>query len=283
MRLIAFIVLSVISVSPVLSRDNTDLLRDEYVKFKDSMLNSEFQFGCGVSIFKLERKIFRGESLYWKSRLGWEKMNKLKLKSGGLSFEGLGLKGGVPKTRLNVSVSLPMYNIVKGYPSSLDYFTLKENNIYIPYRYVVDFYSGKLIKNNMVEIVDILEMDSAVYIQNQRNIKEFSSDLSVSDFDNRVIRAEYDLNALKIKKKYSYNINKDKDIDRKIALATQSLVDAKVDELSRKKKKKEKEKSAEQFERDSSIREAIRRYRTPIEVITKIHEYSNTSDCYTIE
>lgn len=238
MRFIAIIVLSVFIAQPVLSEDEVPLLLQNFIKFKTSTLKHQFEFRCGISNFKLIKTMFSGATIYWHTGLDWKKMEQLKIKPRGISFEGLGTKGGAPRSKLNIYLRLPIYNVVQGYSSPLDYFNIKENNTFIPYGYDIDFYSGKLLKRNLTAITDYLTLDTATYIKNQRTIDTNSTAsetpfVSSNEINNKPLSWEQ-------------------------------------------RKKKE---TAEQYDRDSTIREAIKRYSKPIKVTTKVYEYSNTSHC----
>ena len=189
MRLIAIIVLSIFMSQAVLAeekvapeedfsaavtaaaeKEKENPLLKNFLKLKSSSIKYQFEFICGFNAFKFEKSIFSGASIYWHTGLGWEEMKQLNIKSRGISFEGLGSKGGVPKNRLNIKLSLPLYNIVPGYASSLDYFTLRENSTFVPYGYHIDFYSKEFVKRNITEITDFLELDLSTYIKNQRSV-----------------------------------------------------------------------------------------------------------------
>ena len=242
MRLIVIITLSVFIAQPALSEEKISPLLQKFLKLKASTLKHQFEFRCGLSTFKLKKTMFSGATIYWHTGLDWKKMDHLTIKPRGISFEGLGAKGGAPKNRLNTYIRLPIYNTAQDYASPLDYFNVKENNIFIPYGYDIDFYSGKLVKRNIAEITDFLTLDTAAYIKNQRTINT-SLTLSPSPF-------------------VGHN-----EIHRK--------------PLSWEQRKKKE--TAEQHERDSSIKETIKRYSRPIKVTTKVYEYSNTSYCHTKE
>ncbi len=242
MRLIAIIALSIFITQPALSEDKIPLLLQNFLKLKASTLKNQFEFRCGLSTFKLKKTMFSGATIYWHTGLDWKEMSQLKIKPRGISFEGLGAKGGAPKNRLNIYLNLPIYNVVQSYLSPLDYFNVKENNAFIPYGYNIDFYSGKLLKRNIAEITDFLTLDTAAYIKNQRTINT-SRTLSPSPFvGNNEINSK---------------------------------------PLSWEQRKKIE--AAEQHERDSSIKETIKRYSRPIKVTTKVYEYSNTSYCHAKE
>lgn len=183
MRIISIIALSIFMSHAALSEDRVtpeeavaaaaekeNLLLKNFLKLKSSSIKYQFEFICGFNTFKLEKSIFSGASIYWHTGLGWEEMKQLNIKSRGISFEGLGSKGGVPKKRLNIKLSLPLYNIVPGYASSLDYFTLAENSTFVPYGYHIDFYSKEFVKRNITEITDFLALDLSTYIKNQRSV-----------------------------------------------------------------------------------------------------------------
>ena len=238
MRLITIIVLSIFIAQPTLSEDEIPPLLQNFLKLKASTLKHKFEFQCGISSFKLEKTMLSGATIYWHTGLDWKKMSQLKIKPRGISFEGLGTKGGAPKSKLNIYLRLPIYNQVSSYSTPLDYFNVKENNTFIPYGYDIDFYSGKLLKRNLTAITDFLTLDTATYIKNQRTINT-SSSLSAP------------------------------------AIAGINEINDKP--LSWEQRKKNE--AEEQHDRDSAIREAIKRYSKPIKVTTKVYEYSNTSHC----
>ena len=256
MRFTTLIISLIFITQTAQSEEKEQLLQKSFLNLKASILQHQFEFRCGFSTFKLEKTLFGGIGVYWHSGLDWQKMKNLKIKPNGLSFEGLGGKAGIPKTRFNIHINLPLYNIDDNHQSPLDYFTVKESNVFIPYSYDINFYSGEIIKRNVAEVTSFLKFDSATYLKKQRIIKTPQPTLPSPITGTASPQNKQRESAFNNDYRESYRLNNDANTD-----------------------KQQSGKLSQQTAREASVRDAIKRYSTPIKVITQVYGYSNTSHC----
>ncbi|MGF1693933.1 hypothetical protein [Photobacterium kagoshimensis] len=124
-------------------------LREQFQVFQDSILGAKFEFKCGKSILKLEKKMLDLPKIYIKEHLEWVELDDLKVHSTGITFNGLGLTGDLPKSALYVESNLPIFNKQNNrYRDTADFYSIVSEEKFKPFVSQVDFYTNKLIQLN---------------------------------------------------------------------------------------------------------------------------------------
>ncbi len=163
--LMAIVILICTSTSGTMASASESTLKNQYQKFQNSWLADVLEFRCGNSIFKLEKTALSGVSLYFKNDLEWASLDNLVLKPSGITFDGLGIKGGgVPDRELLKQVNLLNRD---GEQTRIkfkeNFLYVLENTEFVNYSYKIDFYKEKLEGKNSQKIVNDVMLNHSKY------------------------------------------------------------------------------------------------------------------------
>jgi len=175
-RLVIVFTISIVSL-PSHSED----LRKQYQAFVDSMTGASFEFTCGSSTYKLEKKLFKSAKIYFQEELDWYELSDLELKATGVRFSGTGVSGDIPLSLLNFKEDLPIFNSNYGrYKTKHDFYTDISKKKFVPMSSEVDFYKGRLTQKNSSPIIRLLSFNSEKYASSQtKRNKEYFPIISV--------------------------------------------------------------------------------------------------------
>lgn len=182
-------------------------LKTRYQKLQSSWFSDVLEFQCGGSIFKLEKTVFSGTSLYLKQDLEWLSVKNLVLKPSGITFEGLGIKGGgVPNRDLIKQIVLPSRD---GKPSKIqfreNFLRVLENTDFINYSYQIDFYKQRLEQKNSQKIVNFIMLNHSKYEEYNMSYRKSSEIFSMFSCARKLRKMnldEYNIALDKCKKEY---------------------------------------------------------------------------------
>ncbi len=194
---------------------SSKLLWERFLHISESRSGGSLIFECSGNVFKYE-KANTNEFLSFRSDLDWSELDIVESKDTGLIFEGLGSTAGASKNNTNIQANMPIFNkkptSAKGRNVGVMYYFEKtDNKVFTPYRYTLDFYSGKRVGKNLREIYDEYAFNSDRYKEEQSYIykwkgktKPFSIYLSTAesstDIRDEITKVEKEIQTIKARR-----------------------------------------------------------------------------------
>lgn len=265
---------------------NAEGLRGQYQSFKDSLTNASFEFSCGSSIYKLEKKVFKSAKLYFKDGLDWYELSELEIKDVGIRFSGTGVTGDLPLSLLSFKQNIPIFDDSYGkYKSKYDFYTDITKNKFVPMSSEIDFYSGKLNQENSQPIIRLLEFDSEKYVSTQSKInKGYISSSSVSV---GLIMAEAEIEILEERiselEDYGDNIPTFYDVELKKKKKKLGEARSKVANIQREERLKIQKEELQVQKRIQSVNQVVSNTSSTVMAVAGLAVYKRSLHCYAQE
>jgi hypothetical protein len=273
-----FISVLLLVLSPA-SHSLNNTLSEAYTEVYGSFLGGELELSCGSLILKIEKTLFLSPKLFYKSGLDWYKLTTVEFKPAGFKFEGLGYSNGVPKEKLKIEITIPLFGAYKykGVTSkTIDYFEKTDRKEFVPYKYSVDIYSKLMSSYNLRPVNTYLKLNGNKYTKVYAKVKDDISNgmLSMSGFEVDI----YERMLVDAKKEKKVAEKNHSYFDKGSVRQYEKLLKSATEKNEKYKIGLAKLKHAQSI-RTQQIMNTLNRFSDPILAVTKKFENENVTYC----